>query len=438
MKLVIVGAGSYVFTPTVLADAIVKHRLADSILALVDVDVAAAETMAGMARRMARELGVSCDVSATDDRRAALAGADFVILCASPQGARRWQMDYDLLAAAGLPEQVRECGGLGGLSYALRTITLALDLCRDMRELCPAATLLDVTNPMPRVVTAVHRYGGVRVYGFCNVAQGGPTGFPRVAQLVGRDPADLDVVTAGTNHFSWLVAVRDRKTGEDLLPLAARNLRAGTFARGPWDPEWLAQILTGWLDRFGAINVVGIDHAAEFLPPDPSVPFHAQSPFHGTPEERRQRWNALRDAATGRIDWRPIVNETPSWEHPVDVAVALHRGENLKVAILNMPNDGSLPQLPEGRIVEMPAEVKKGHVSGLGPIILPDATAAICRCVSDAHELIATGAATGSLKALADAIECDPAIPDKGKALAILPRLLAAHADLLPQFKANV
>jgi alpha-galactosidase len=35
-----------------------------------------------------------------------------------------------------------------------------------MAELCPRARLLDVTNPMPRVVTALRRFTDVACYGF--------------------------------------------------------------------------------------------------------------------------------------------------------------------------------------------------------------------------------------------------------------------------------
>jgi alpha-galactosidase len=436
LKLVVVGAGSHVFALTVLADALEKHRLDGLELALVDVDAASAETMAGVARRLALDLGVRATANAFTDRRAALPGADFVILCASVQGARRWRMDHDLLAAAGLREQARECGGIGGLAYALRSITLALDVCRDMREICPGATLLDVTNPMPRVVTAVHRHGGVACYGFCNAAHGSAEGYASVARLVGRDPGNLDVVTAGLNHFAWLVSVRDRATGEDLLPLALRNVRAGTFAAGPWDPPAHPRALHLWLERYGAINVVGVNHPAEFLPPDPEVPYEVHVPFHGTPDERRQRTDTLRAVAEGLADWRPLLRANPSWEHPVDVAVALHGRRPLQVDMLNLPNRGTLPQLPADRIVEVPARREGCGMAGAGPLPLPEPTAAICRAVSDVHELVAEGAATGNVAALEEALTRDPAVTETRAARGLLPRLLAAHADILPQFRA--
>ena len=43
MKIVLIGAGSYVFAPAVLRDAIIKHQMTGE-LALVDLNLQAAET----------------------------------------------------------------------------------------------------------------------------------------------------------------------------------------------------------------------------------------------------------------------------------------------------------------------------------------------------------------------------------------------------------
>lgn len=158
-------------------------------------------------------------------------------------------------------------------------------------------------------------------------------------------------------------------------------------------------------------------------------------PFHGTADERRRRNENLRQAADGRIDWRPLLRESPSWEHPVDVAVALGTRQPLRVDMLNLANQGSLPQLPRDRIVEVPAQALADRMVGCGPLMLPEPTAAICRAVSDVHELVATGAALGDVGALEEAIERDPAVPDKRAGRAMLPRLVAAHADIKPQFQ---
>lgn len=429
MKLVIIGAGSYVFTPTALRDAIEKHRLDRAEIVLVDLDAVAAETMCGYGRRMAEDLGVRCRIGHTADRRAALRGAEFVVLCASPQGARRWTMDYDILLQHGLANQARECGGLGGLTNAVRSITLALDVARDMEALCPRARLLVVTNPMPRVVTVLRRFSAIETYGFCNAAQGGRTGFERLAQWVrGATPGPeaesaalgIEAVTAGLNHFSWFLRVRDRATGEDLMPRLVEAMRGST--------ERWAVLMRRWHERYGAPAACSPDHTAEFLPFEPDVHYHTQPPYHGSGPERERFWGELRAVAEGRQPWREALTIV-AWEHPVDLAVALARGERLAMPMLNLPNDGCMPQLPAGRIVEVPAVAEGGTVRGV-PVTLPTGVAEICRAVSDVHELVAEGAARRSRRLLREAVERDPAAPDKARGLAALDKMLTVHSDI--------
>jgi alpha-galactosidase len=426
MKIVLIGAGSYVFAPTVLLDAIVKGpQSVPGELALVDLNLAAAEAMAGVGRRMAAEVGADWRLSVTADRRAALPGADFVILSAAPEGARRWWLDHDILQAAGLPDQIRECGGLGGLSYALRTISLALDVCTDMAELCPAAVLLDVTNPMPRIITAVSRFTPIRAYGFCNVAQGGAHGYEWLGRLVGRRHEELEVVTAGLNHFAWLISIHDRATGENLHPVVEAAIRSGDGRDFPRLRKWLAE--------YGGIGVSGGGHMAEYLPPDPAARYSTRPPFHGDAAEREERLRALRAIAAGELDWRTHLTGG-SWEHPAEVALALATNTPLRVPIINLPNAGYLTDLPDGRIVEVPALAERGTVRGVEVGRLPGCLGELCRRVSDVHELVAEGAARGDRAALREAIRVDPAIADKQAALSVLDELIAAHRDVLPRF----
>ena len=412
------------FAPTVLHDAIVKHRLDGLQLVLVDPDTELVSDMAGMGKAMAAAEGVEVRIEWTADRTAALPGADFVVLSAAIQGARRWRMDYDIMERAGIPGQARECGGLGGLSYALRSITLALGLCRDMERLCPQAVLLSVTNPLPRVMTAVRAYSPVRAVGFCSVAYQGPTGYSWLANLLERAQEDIRVTTAGLNHFAWLVEVRDAQTGEDLYPQVEDRIRQGggeAFA-----------VLQRWLAEYGAVGVSGVQHMMEYLPGD-ARHAHTEPPFHGSPGERQQRHEALQAVGSGKVSWRDAGLHF-SWEHPVDVAAALGRKTAASFDMVNIPNRGLLSELPFGRIVEAPADAARGELTGRPVGRLPGRVSEVCRAVSDVHELVARAAATGDRSLARRAIEIDPAVTEKGPALQALEEMLAAHADILPQF----
>jgi alpha-galactosidase len=74
VKIVIIGAGSTVFTPGLIADLTGSPRLADATVALVDINERAAATMAAYAERVARERGAKLRVEYATNRRAVLAG----------------------------------------------------------------------------------------------------------------------------------------------------------------------------------------------------------------------------------------------------------------------------------------------------------------------------------------------------------------------------
>ena len=434
MKIVLIGAGSFVFAPTVLEDAIVRQILDGAELALVDVNEEAAEAMAAAGRRIAGELGVGLRIRSFGERRPALEGADYVIVAASPQGAARWRTDHAILQDHGMADQARECGGMGGLLHAFRSITLLMDICRDMEALCPTAVLMDVTNPMPRVVTAVHRFSSIRACGFCNIAYQGEAGYAFLPALVGRKPEEVSIVTAGLNHFAWLLRMTDRNTGEDLIPAAMRYLELGDWSG--WDEPARREltVMRRWLGQYGGIAAGAIDHHAEYLPFQPDIAYPEAPPYHGEPAARERRMRTLRSIAEGRGDWQALF-EHRSWEHPVVVAAALGRGERRRFDMLNLPNDGYLRELPPGRIVEVPATVRDGALTGEAVPAFPSAISKLLGIVSDVHELAAEAAATGNVSLAVEAILHDPAIADKKTAVRVLRQMLEAHRDMLVQFQ---
>ncbi len=426
MKIVLIGGGSFVFAPTVLADAIIKHRLSECELVLVDPARDIVTAMEGAGHRMAADMGVHIRIHSVAERELALPGADFVLVSVAVQGARRWAMDYEILKEVGTPDQARECGAMGGLMAAFRSITFVMGVCQDMERLCPGAMLLNVTNPLPRVVTAVAKYTTIPVLGFCNIAWGGAEGYEWFARLIGRDTASIQVMTAGLNHFAWLLDIKDTITGEDLYPMVKDRVLKGTGRE--------FKVMQKWLYEYGGIAAGVVDHHGEYLPYDKDIHYPSMPPFHGDENERKQRVKELIDIAEGRMAWQDVLLTHGSWEHPVDVAVALNHRTEVTFDIVNMPNKGYLPQLPEGRIVEVPAFAKDGVITGIKVPVLPEGVAGLCNVISDVNELVAEAAVDGARSLAERAIEMDLAIADKRAAKLALKKMLKAHADLLPQF----
>lgn len=428
MKIVLVGAGSFVFAATAIDDLLRKQD-APVELWLVDPNVEMAQRMGRVAQRFAQERTAKTEIHVSSGWAEALPHADAVILSAAVQGKRRWAMDYEVLRAQGYADQARECGGIAGLSYSMRNISLVLDLCADMTRLCPQAWLLNASNPLPRVVIAAEKYGGIRTIGFCSAGAGRCGDYPQIARVLGRSPDSIEVIATGTNHFTFVHSIRDRATGESLLRQAEQLVAAGKFNFGEYDVQWF------W-NAFGAIEALPPNHAAEFIAEVPGFTRHPEPPFHGNEEERRQRMDELDAVAAGGGDWDTIVWNS-SWEHPGLAAAALIAGNGFYFPALNLLNNGYFAGLPTGAAVEVPATIVNGRINVTPGLTLQGKALEITQRVSAVNELAAQAGATGDRALLYRALEIDPATEkcDPGQARALLDKLIDQHLDILPRFR---
>ena len=87
-RIVLIGAGSVVFTRGLIADLIQSSPGRPRTLALVDIDPEALETAEQLARRMITAREADLHIEASTDRRDVLPGADVVITTIGVGGRR--------------------------------------------------------------------------------------------------------------------------------------------------------------------------------------------------------------------------------------------------------------------------------------------------------------------------------------------------------------
>ena len=431
MKIVIIGAGSYVFTPTVIEDLIIKSKLQDCEIVFVDLNLEPVQLLVEITKRIANDVGVRVNVTASTDRLAALPGTDYVITTVAIQGAKRWQTDYEICKEEGIPFELTETGKLSGITYGFRTITLMMDICRDMERLCPGAKLLNVSNPLTKVHEAIHRYTSIDSYGFCSVAQCGSIGYDKIAKTLGIDHKDIDVISAGLNHFAWVISIKDRMTGDDLLPQYINKLGESSNIED--------KVIMDWYNEYGGIISPPIDHSGEYLPFHKDMHYYDSPPFHGSESKRKQRFEEMKQMANGELDYKTVPHFLGnSWEHPGLMIGAIENKTFLYINTLNMPNDEYLPQLPKGAIVEVPAEVEDGKVTYKKGILLPGNTIDITLNQCKVSGMVAVAAVEGNRELAFEIIDTDEAITYKTEAKRALERILKAHEDILPQFSNQI
>jgi alpha-galactosidase/6-phospho-beta-glucosidase family protein len=114
-SIVLIGAGSTVFTPGLLQDLASSRTFDGWAVHLVDVNAEAAETMARLGRRIAQEHGSTMKVEAHTDRREALPGARFVTTTIAVGAAAGWRHDVEVPARHGILQTVGDSVGPGGV-----------------------------------------------------------------------------------------------------------------------------------------------------------------------------------------------------------------------------------------------------------------------------------------------------------------------------------
>ena len=430
LKIAVIGAGSYVFGPSVLKDVLLEHRLADVELALMDPAGDLVELTAAVGQRIARDTGVNATVTAHTDRAQALDGADFVLNAAAVQMKRRFATDSQLIQLHYPGHLITEFGGVAGISYSLRQIALIDQLAADIRRLCPKAWLFNSANPLPRVCQAAHE-AGVRTVGFCSVSL---VGYAMLASILdGTPPAkypfegprsQYDAGMVGTNHLTWIAHLVDRSDGSDAVAALRGRARAGGTSGNPMCERILKQ--TGYLIS------AGDGHCQDFLPPAPESRSVTDS-SHGTADDRQKRLALLKAIAEGRSGWEPLLAKE-SWEKPIDLLVALAHNKPTRFHALNLVNERQqVKSLPKTAFVETPAGADARAIFP-DHIDLPEPCRPHNVLACQVTDAIVKAAQRRSRTLVHAAVDLDPTITDKAKGHTAMDACLDAHADLIGTF----
>jgi alpha-galactosidase len=427
-KLVVIGAGSVIFGVDLLSDLFQTPELRGCRLALVDVDAAKLERMAGLAARLNEASGWGVSLEASVDRAAVLGGADFVVTAVEMRRDDLWKLDHELCLKHGFPSVLSENAGPAGLSHAFRTVPLVVDICRDVERLCPEALLMNYTNPEGRVCLAIRRHTGVRAVGLCHGVAGSVLW---AAVLLQRQVEDIELLAAGVNHFTWVTSLRDRRTGEDLYPEFRRRLE-----QQPPEVQPLSRLL---FERFGLFPTTGDDHVGEFIGWAHEVIGTKGFDFAGQEGERQRLSRDLEAWNAGTKSVEPLLSEPPR-ERALGISAAgiaadIVAGRLAPKHSLIVPNDGYIDNIDAGAVVEVPGVIEKGKVGGLPVGSLPGPIASMAAREVAIQELVVDAAVTGSRELALQALLIDPIVHSARAAEAFLDEVLSVHRPYLPTFQ---
>lgn len=429
VKIVTIGGGSS-YTPELVEGFIKRYdSLPVDELWLVDIEEGKEklEIVAALARRQIEKAKLPMKLYTTLDRRQALPGADFVTT----------QMRVGLLDARIKDERIplshgmlgQETNGAGGLFKGLRTIPVILDICKDIKELCPNAWLINFTNPAGMVTEAINRYGvHKKAIGLCNV----PINMHiSIAEILELPREDVEVHFGGLNHMVY--ATKVLVNGED------RTAEA--------------------LDKWGTMsmnNITGISWNKSFVDTLGVMPCPYHRYFYMAKEylaEAIEKFehNGTRAEMVKQVEKdlfelykNPELDEKPELLSKRGGAYYSDAACNLicsiysdkgDIQVVNTLNTGrAIENFEEDEIVEVSCRITKDGPIPLKIGALPKATNGLIQEIKSFELASVEAAVSGDYNKALLAMMINPLVGSQKLAITVLDELLMAHRKYLPQF----
>jgi len=425
IKVCVIGGGS-TYTPELIEGLLARCTpvgLAE--IHLVDTDEERLAILGPLASRMAAaQAGAPVSIRWGSDRRAGIAGSRFVVSQIRVGGMAARERDEQLGREFGLIGQ--ETVGVGGFANALRTIPVALDIAADIAELAPDATLLNFTNPAGLVTEALCRHTAVRTIGLCNVPW---TMKARLAGAFEVDATDIELDYVGLNHLSWVRGVRVRghdRTDDALAVYAGTRSGSGSSERAADERSWTEQA-TGLLRAIPNYYLRYYYDTAAML-------HHQQTSPTRASEVAGIELQLLRQYADPGLAEKPAELSQRGGAYYSLAAAALMAdliGGSGATHVVDVPNAGAIPGLPDDVVVEVTARI---DASGAHPLpvapLRPDVDA-LLRSVKDAELLTVEAAVNGDESAARLALLSNPIGPPLAQIDAVWRRLRELHRGLL-------
>ena len=437
-KITFIGAGSLGFTGELVRDILTFPLLEDATISLMDIHAGRLEWAKKGVEKLIAAGNRPAMVEATLDRAEALKGADVVLTTILAGSTEVWRHDIEIPKKYGVDINVGDTRGPSGIFRFLRTINPMMDIVRDMEKYCPNAVLLNYTNPMAMLVSAIQKQSFISTTGLCNSVQGTAM---MLAEWIGAKYEDVDYLCAGINHQAWYLDFK--WNGEDAYPLIHKAI---TEREEIYNAD---QVRNEVYLALGKYVTESSGHNSEYMAwfrkrPDLIEKYCT----HSTNWNPGEYAYILKEYQHNEATWEdqvkqrlaePLSEEDLQRQHEYAAYIinALKGGEPFKFNG-NVRNTHLITNLPEGACVEVPVLVDRAGFHPMHVGALPSECALLTGLSSGIEELAIEGSLAGDPVAIYRAIAHDPltsAVLSLAEIREMTNELFAQHKDYLPQFK---
>lgn len=432
-KISIIGGGSAYVPGILYSFARLGGGILGSEICLMDIAPSRLPVMQKLGDVMVREAGVDLRVTATTDLKESLEDTTFVLTNFRPGGLECLRLDEEIPAKYGILGQ--ETTGPGGTFFALRSVPQVLKLCEAMEEVCPNAWLINYTNPTNFIADAVNRRSRVKCISICT---GGGNGlYYGLTQTFGMKLGEVRPTCGGTNHpANWLIQLQAR--GENGLPLL-RKLTEERLKKATGQERKYAEFRVRIWDTYG-VYPANAGYLYPYFHHDEALDRYraGDSLYSRFMKDLPIQWNNFEAMARGEkpVYLDPKMHHTGVGHGDIATQLIMSIATNGQREFhVNIPNEGSITNIPQGSVVEVPALVDS---SGARPMCLgglPKGVLGLTQGIINWEELTVDAALAGDRELVLQALMAHPRWPlTLDSAEKLCDEMLKAQAKYLPQF----
>jgi alpha-galactosidase len=440
-KIVMVGGGSYGWSPCLLSDLIQTPELEGCDVVLLDINLTAAKEIKAVADRLCADNHKKFRFTATSNEDSAFKDADFVIITISTGGLDMMRHDLEIPERYGIYQTVGDSVGPGGWSRLLRNVPVFEKMTRKIERLSPQAVVLNYTNPMAGLTGAIAETSSLRTVGLCH---GLFSTYWLIRRIFQCEEKDISARVGGVNHFFWLLDFKvNGKDGYTCLREKLAGTSLDEYLDQTPDDKGVGKrgidhiLLDEMLNEYGYLTYLDDRHTCEYFSAYlTDRKMIKRFKLHTTTiEERRKALFKAREKALKMASGKEKIFPR-SRETAIDMIQAFITNKPF-VDVVNLPNIGQIDNLPRGAVVETLGLVDS---SGFAPISI-GSMPEILRGITDVHcrvqKMTLDAALTGNRKLALEALMLDPLCaklaPSDIRKMGV--ELMAATREYLPQFE---
>lgn len=433
LKVTIAGAGSG-YTPGIILSILNHKDLSVSEIRLYDIDKVRNEDMETIISFILNKGQYKVNLIRTEDPKEAFSDVDFIFSQIRVGGMQMREKDEKIPLKYGLVGQ--ETCGLGGFSYAMRSMKGFSEMIDLIQKYNKDAWVLNYTNPETIISEVVRRkYPDAKIINACDMTISIEE---IIADSFGYDRDNWIPSYYGLNHFGWYESIYDKSLKKDVMPeLIDKIIEEGLNTEGQ-DPSWTStwqsyqMLVKTFPDRLPNNYLLYYLFSEQMVEKEDPNYTRANQIMDGRLKKIKETVKEIKENKNlESIDYEG----SQHGQYIVDIAASILHDKNDRFMLIKA-NKGSIPNLRDDASVEVPCYV---NANGAEPISLrksiPDFHKGLMEAQVASEKLLVDAFFENSYYKALQAFTLNQTVPNADVAKKVLDEFINVNREYWPNLK---